>query len=180
VTVKEIESFRAQQKHSSLLTEAAQVNSEGAKAQFLAFAKVKAEISDARRLLKAGNKDEACKALDKADKVIDLRLDLIKRVDTLPGGSAAAMLYEKKMNSSIDKKCNKAWDQSVQDVKAKRNDKSEDKSAGKARSRFEGSNRFPTDIISPFVVSLVCWDILDKVVCLVCFSLCLTSLYLLK
>ena len=49
--VKEVEALRAAQKHSSLLNEATELQSESAQKQFIAFAKVKNGISNARRLV---------------------------------------------------------------------------------------------------------------------------------
>jgi hypothetical protein len=102
-TSKDIEDLRAQQKNSILLAEATGLRSEGSRRQFAAFAKVKTGISDARRLLQNHNIHGALGVLETAEKVTDIRLDVIKRADSVPGdGWEAAGSYENCMLGDAD------------------------------------------------------------------------------
>ena len=66
---KEVEALRATQKHASLLTEATELRSESAQKQFLAFAKIKAEVANVRRLMSSGDLVGAHAALAEVEKI---------------------------------------------------------------------------------------------------------------
>jgi hypothetical protein len=111
ITSKDIDNVRAAQRQMDLQTEAARLNSEGARAQFVAFGKVKAGVSDAIRSLRAHKTLNAIKVLEEVEKVADLRINVVRRAGSTPGAQAAATIYERKLLAeSSDAKNDKLWD----------------------------------------------------------------------
>jgi hypothetical protein len=144
-TSKDIEDLRAQQKNSVLLAEATGLRSEGSRRQFAAFAKVKTGISDARRLLQNHDILGALGVLETAEKVTDIRLDVIKRGDSVPGdGWEAAGSYENRMLGDADAKGDKQWEASLADVLAKKKQKEAVKSSEGNSNQFYGRKPYGT------------------------------------
>ena len=140
---KEVEALRAAQKHSSLLNEATELSSESAQKQFIAFAKVKNGVTNARRLVTAGDTAGAEEALKEVEKIADFRIDMIRRADSMPGGWAAANVYEKKVAGQVDKKNDKVWKAAVEEANQNRKDK---KFAGSSSGRSYSRQPFKGEI----------------------------------
>ena len=113
---KEVEALRAAQKHASLLTEATELRSESAQKQFLAFAKIKAEVANVRRLMSSGDLVGADAALVEVEKITDFRLDMVRRADSMPGGWAAATIYERRLAGQTETKNDKVWKAAVEEA----------------------------------------------------------------
>ena len=99
VASEDIEKLKLDHRTNSLMVRAGFLSSDGAKAQFAAFAKVKANVEDARSKALAGDGTGVLAALDRLEKVADLRLELVERADRLPGGWAAATIFERMAQS---------------------------------------------------------------------------------
>lgn len=142
--IKEVEALRAAQHHSSLLSEAAELQSESAQKQFVAFAKVKSGVGDARRLVLAGDTKGAEIALSGVEKVADFRLDMIRRADSLPGGWAAANLYEKRVSgqTQADNRNDKIWRAAVEEANQTRKDKRKHSGSETQSQPFQGTLSF--------------------------------------
>ena len=91
----ELDKLKLEQRTSSLMARGAMLSSEGARAQYLAFARIKASAEEVRRKIVAGDGIAATEALDKLERVVDLRLETIQRADTSPGGWAVATVFER-------------------------------------------------------------------------------------
>ena len=113
---KEVESLRAAQQHASLLTEATELHSESAQKQFIAFAKIQSGVAEVRRLMGAGDLAAADAALGEMEKVADFRLDMVRRADSLPGGWAAANIYERRVAGQSETKNDKIWKSAVEEA----------------------------------------------------------------
>ena len=148
---KEVEALRAAQKHSSLLNEATELQSESAQKQFIAFAKVKNGITNARRLVAAGDSAGAEEALKEVEKIADFRIDMIRRADSMPGGWAAANVYEKKVAGQVDKKNDKVWKAAVEEANQNRKDK---KFSGSSSGRSFSRQPFKGEIFGTLYISV--------------------------
>ena len=93
--VEELDRLKVEQRTNSLMAKGALLSSDGAKAQYLAFARVKAGAEEVRRKIAAGDGLAATEALDRLEKVVDLRLETITRADNSPGGWSVATVFER-------------------------------------------------------------------------------------
>jgi hypothetical protein len=141
VTNKDIEDIWAAQHHTDLQSEAARLNSEAAQLQFLAFGKIKSGVADAMRLLKAYQTLPAIKALEKVERVADLRINIIRKACSSPGLWPAATLYESHMLAeNTNAKNDKVWEQCQVDAKAaKAQSRISSGEKRKSSGEFEGS-----------------------------------------
>ena len=132
-TSEDLEKLKLDHRTNSLMVRAGFLTSDGAKAQFAAFAKVKANVEDARAKILAGEKTAALAALDRLEKVADLRLELVERADKLPGGWAAATIFERMAQSedANQGKFDKIWKSACGELEEK-------KTADAKRSAFRG------------------------------------------
>ena len=154
--VKEVEALRAAQRHASLLTEATELQSESAQRQFVAFAKVKSGIVEARRFMLAGDVKSAETELSKMEVVADFRLDMIRRADSMPGGWAAANLYERKAAGQSDQKNDKMWRSAVEEASDARKMKGKGKAnSGNLYSTYQGNLFGPFQIMPEFASCFV-------------------------
>ena len=130
---EDLEKLKLDHRTNSLMVRAGFLSSEGAKAQFAAFAKVKANVEDARAKVLAGDKAAALTALDRLEKVADLRLELVERADKLPGGWAAATIFERMAQSedANQGKFDKIWKSACGELEDK-------KAADAKRSAYRG------------------------------------------
>jgi hypothetical protein len=132
---KLIDTLRLQQKKDSTLAGALDITSDGAKMQYIAFAKMKIGISDTREKLENHDILGALGVLEELEKITDIRLDLIKRADSCPGGWAASTIFEKKVLGDTDEKKDKLWDASVAELKTQQK-------SGDVPTRSRPKNRF--------------------------------------
>ena len=93
-TVEELDRLKLEQRTNALMAKSSLLSSEGSKAQYQAFAKIKASSEEARRKIALGDGLAAVEALDRLDKVVNLRLELIQRADKSPGGWHVATVFE--------------------------------------------------------------------------------------
>lgn len=145
-TLSELQQLKLQQQSESLISSAAQLSGEGAKAQYLAFAKIKSGLSAIRQKLNSHDTLGAIATISDIEKVVDVRLELVKRADSLPGGWPAGTIFEKKALGVTDEKSDKLWNQSVTELNSQSD--SEGKVKSKARSR---SQRRYQDDYQPFL-----------------------------
>ena len=122
VDPEEWDRMRLEQRSSSIMSRAAFLTSEGAKAQFGAFAKIKANVEEARQRALAGDGDGVLAALDRMEHVADIRLELIERADRLPGGWPAATIFERlASNGDANKaKLDRAWKSACAEADSKK------------------------------------------------------------
>jgi hypothetical protein len=116
---KLIDSLRLQQNKDSTFASAHDITSEGAKKQYIAFAKIKIGITEVREKLENHNVLGALGVLEEIEKIADIRLNLIKRADSCPGGWSAATDLEDKLTGVSNEKKDKLWDASAVDLKTK-------------------------------------------------------------
>jgi len=137
---KEVEALQAAQRHASLLSEATELQSESAQRQFIAFAKVKSAVVNAKRLMVAGDVTGAESELAEVEKIADFRIDMIRRADSMPGGWAAANLYERKASGQVNQKNDKMWRSAVEEASDARKMKGKGKAgAGNSNATFQAS-----------------------------------------
>ena len=136
--IKEVEELRAAQRHASLLSEASELQSESAQRQFAAFVKIKSGVANARRLMAVGDAAAADRALNEVEKQADFRLDMIRRADSLPGGWAAANVYERRVAGNIDSKNDKIWRSAVEEANKNRKMKRKGSGAEASQPPFQG------------------------------------------
>ena len=86
VEKEEWDQMRLNQRSSAIASKAAFLKSEGAKAQYIAFAKIKANLEEARIKAKLGDGDGVLAAIDRMEEITDVRLELVERADNMPGG----------------------------------------------------------------------------------------------
>jgi hypothetical protein len=110
ISLKDLEDVKAAQRVSNLQSEAARLISEGAQLQYLVFGKIQAGFSDVICLLKTHDTPDAITALERVEKVVDLRLDVVKRAGSAPGMWPVATLYEKRMLAeTLDARNDEVW-----------------------------------------------------------------------
>jgi hypothetical protein len=85
ISLKDLEDVKVAQRVTNLKSEAARLVSEGAQLQYLVFGKIQARVSDVIHLLKTHDMLDAITALEHVEKVVDLRLDVVKRARSAPG-----------------------------------------------------------------------------------------------
>jgi hypothetical protein len=110
ISLKVLEDVKAAQRPTDLQSEAARLVSEGAQLQYLAFGKIRAGVSDAICLLKTHDTLGAITALERAKKVVDLRLDVVKKAGSVSGMWPVATLYKKRMLAeTLDARNDEVW-----------------------------------------------------------------------
>ena len=117
---------------------------EGAKAQFTAFAKIKASVEEARQKAIAGDGDGVLAALDRVEKVADIRMEVIERADRLPGGWPAATIFERLASNGDSNKAkfDRIWRSACTEAESKKTADSAKKVAVRGRmSSFRGTAR---------------------------------------
>ena len=122
VDPEEWDRMRLEQRSSAIMSRAAFLSTEGAKAQFGAFAKIKASVEDARQKALAGDGEGVLAALDRLEHVADIRLEVIERADGLPGGWPAATIFERlASNGDANKaKLDRIWKSACVEAEAKK------------------------------------------------------------
>jgi len=128
--------MRLLQRSNAIASQAAYLTSEGAKAQFQAFAKVKANVEDARLKAQAGDGDAVLAALDRLEEIADIRLELIQRADNTNSGWTAATIFERLAQSggSNKSKFDRLWKAAVGEAEAKK-----EKTADSKKTSFKSS-----------------------------------------
>ena len=144
---KELEQIKLEQRSNSIMSRAIHLSSEGAKAQFAAFAKVKANTEDARARALAGDAEGVIAALERIEGVADIRLEAIERADRSPGGWSTATIFERMVQSGDKSKAkfDKAWKEAHQEATEKRNSDPAKRSSFRGRFQrgsFRGSGSF--------------------------------------
>jgi hypothetical protein len=110
ISLKDLEGVKAAQRVTDLQSESARLISKGAQLQYLAFAKIRARVSNAICLLKTHDTLGAINALERIEKVVDLHLDVVKKAGFAPGMWPVATLYKKiKLAETSDAKNDKVW-----------------------------------------------------------------------
>ena len=139
---QELEKLKLDQRSNAIMARGMQLSTEGAKAQFGAFAKVKANTEEARAKVLAGDAEGVISALDRIESIVDIRLEAIERADRRPGGWPAATIFER-IAQSDDKnktKLDKCWKEAVAEASEKK--ASETSRRSSFRGRFQrGSTR---------------------------------------
>ena len=139
-SAEEIDKLKLEQRTNTLMAKASLLSTDGAKAQYLAFAKVKANSEDARRKIAMGDGLAAVEALDRLDKVVDLRLELIQRADKSPGGWGAATIFEQiaQESDANSPKMDRYWKAAVAQMEDKKDSR---RSASRGRPERAGGTR---------------------------------------
>ena len=82
------------------------------------------------------------------EKIADFRIDMIRHADAMPGGWAAANVYEKRVASQVDKKNDKVWKQAVEEASQNRKNKKFQGSSASGRSESRQVNFTPFHVYS--------------------------------
>ena len=111
-----------EQRSSAIASKAAFLSSDGAKSQFLAFAKIKANVEDARMKVQAGDGDAVLGALKRMEEIADICLELFQRADSLSGGWPAATIFERLAETTDGNKgkYDRLWKTAVGEAEAKK------------------------------------------------------------
>ena len=131
----EWDAMRLEQRTNAILSQATFLKTDGAKAQFTAFAKIKANHEVISKI-RSGNPEAAVELLERANFVADVRLEVIERANRLPGGWPVATIFER-MASASDAgraKFNRLWKSACGEVDARK--QAESKS-------FRGKSAYP-------------------------------------
>jgi hypothetical protein len=143
ITSKDLKDVRATQRHLDLQEEAAQLNSKGARLQYLAFGRVKSGVVDAIRLLKGHETLSAIRSLEEVEHVPNRRY-VVKRTGSTPGAWPAATIYEKKLLSETsDAKNDKLWDVAVAEANSVTKAKAK-VFMGQKRKEFDAAGSSPS------------------------------------
>jgi hypothetical protein len=148
-TSSELEKLKLQHKTDSLLAGALALKSEGNRAQWHAFAKVKSSLADIRHKLESHDVLGALASIESGERIVDLRLDIIKRADSLPGGWPVATIFERKVLGDADEKQDKAWASAESEYNAKKKSSVFDADAGlrrRARSRPSRAREYSSEV----------------------------------
>ena len=139
-SAEEIDKLKLEQRTNTLMAKASLLSTDGARAQYLAFAKVKANSEEARRKIAMGDGLAAVEALDRLDKVVDLRLDLIQRADKSPGGWGAATIFEQMAQESdaSSPRMDRCWKAAVAQMEEKKDTR---RSSSRGRPERAGGTR---------------------------------------
>ena len=112
---------------STIMNGASFLKSEGNKLQFKAFAKIKANLEHAQEKSKAGDIEGAIAAIERGQKVADIRLELIERADQRPGGWGAATVFEQLAETGVPSKYDKLWKYACSEAETTKTASSQDK-----------------------------------------------------
>jgi hypothetical protein len=144
ITSKDLKDVRAAQRHLDLQADAAWLNSEGARLQYLTFGRVKFGVADAIRLLKGHETLSAIRSLEEVERVADCRIDVVKRAGSMPGTWPAATIYKKKLLSETsDAKNDKLWDAAVAEANSATKAKAK-VFTGQKRKEFDAAGSSPS------------------------------------
>ena len=141
---EELDRLKLEQRTNSLMTKGALLTSEGAKAQYLAFARIKASAEEVRRKIGAGDGLAAAEALDRLEKVVDLRMETIFRADNTPGGWTVATVFER-MAYDADAnqpKLDRCWKAAAAQVEEKKDFARKTTARGRPMERGRGNYSF--------------------------------------
>lgn len=132
---EEWETMRLQQKTNEIMGRAAFLSSDGAKAQFRQFARIKANCNEARYSVASGNEEGILAALERIEKIADLRLDVIERADSTPGGWQAAAAYERAVEAgdADSSRRDRIWKNALAESEGKRSAENSRRAAAKGR-----------------------------------------------
>ena len=144
VDQQEWDKMRLKQRSGEIASRAAFLNTEGAKAQFIAFAKIKANLEEARAKVQAGDGDGVIAAFDRMEDVTDVRLELIERADSMPGGWPAATIFERiaQTGNANKTKFDKMWKLAVGEADSKKRDLAEKSGGQRGIYSFRSVLRF--------------------------------------
>ena len=138
---EELDRLKVEQRTNSLMAKASLLSSEGAKAQFLAFPRIKASAEEVRRKIAAGDGLAAAEVLDRLERVVDLRLETIQRADKSPGGWSVATVFERMAyNADANQpKLDRCWKAAAAQVDEKKESR---KTASRGRPTERGRGNY--------------------------------------
>jgi hypothetical protein len=90
---QDINDLKATQTITGLLAKATALHIERARAQFVAFAKIKSGVAEACCLLESHDTEKALDVLAGVEKVADVRIDVVRQADSTRGDSDADFIY---------------------------------------------------------------------------------------